>query len=83
VDGDYQLIGANNETLPTTVTSNNICAPALFTGGSLTLHPNGTSEMDVREINDQGAPDGFQDHGQYQQNGAHVLFTSDAWGTET
>jgi hypothetical protein len=39
--------------------------------------------MDVRYINDQGAPDGFQDHGQYQQNGPHVLFTSEAWGTET
>jgi len=32
--------------LPTTVTSN-ICAPARFTGGWLTLNADGTFEMDV------------------------------------
>ena len=81
LEGDYQLIGANNETLPTTVTSN-ICAPALFTNGSLTLNANGTFEMAVSYSNDHGAPDGFQDHGRYQQNGAEVLFTSEAWGDQ-
>ncbi|MGH7514929.1 MAG: hypothetical protein ACREOQ_18645, partial [Gemmatimonadales bacterium] len=81
LDGDYQLVGANNETLPTTVTSN-ICAPARFTSGSLTLNANGTFEMEVSYTNDQGAPDGFQDHGRYQANGADVQFTSEAWGDQ-
>jgi len=81
LDGDYQLIGANAETLPTTVTSN-VCAPAMFTGGSLTLNANGTFEMSVSYTNDHGAPDGFQDHGRYHQNGAEVQFTSEAWGDQ-
>ena len=81
LDGDYQLIGANAETLPTTVTSN-ICGPALFTNGSLTLNANGTFEMAVSYTNDHGVPDGFQDHGRYQQNGAEVQFTSEAWGDQ-
>lgn len=81
LDGDYQLIGANNETLPTTVTSN-VCAPALFTNGSLTLNANGTFDMAVSYTNDHGAPDGFQDHGRYRQNGADVQFTSEAWGDQ-
>jgi len=81
LDGDYQLIGANNQAVPTTVTSNT-CGPARFTGGWLTLNADGTFEMDVSYTNDQGAPDGFQDHGRYHQNGAHVQFTSEAWGDE-
>jgi hypothetical protein len=81
LDGDYQLIGANNQTVPTTVTWN-LCAPALFTGGSLTLNANGTFEMSVSYTNDQGAADGFEDYGRYQQNGAQVRFTSEAWGDE-
>ena len=81
LDGDYQLIGANNQTLPTAVMSN-ICAPALFTGGTLTLNADGSFEMNVSYTNDQGAPDGFQDHGRYQQHGAQVLFSSDAWGDQ-
>ena len=79
--GDYQLVGANNVTLPTTVNSN-ICGPALFTNGSLTLYANGTFEMAVSYTNDQGATDGFQDHGRYQQNGAALRFTSEAWGDQ-
>jgi hypothetical protein len=81
LEGDYQLIGANNVTVPTTVASN-ICGPALFTNGSLTLYADGTFEMAVSYTNDQGAPDGFQDHGRYQRNGAAVRFTSEAWGDE-
>ena len=81
VAGDFQLIGANNQSLPTTVTSN-ICAPALFTNGSLTLYADGTFELDVSYTNDQGAADGFQDHGRDQQNGAQFLFTSEAWGDQ-
>ena len=81
LEGDYQLVGANDETLPTTVTSN-ICAPVMFTGGSLTLNANGTFEMAVSYTNDHGAPDGFQDHGRYHQNGAEVQFTSEAWGDQ-
>jgi hypothetical protein len=81
LEGDYQLIGANNETLPTAVTSN-VCAPAMFTNGSLTLNANGTFEMDVSYTNDHGAPDGFQDHGRYRQNGTEVQFTSEAWGDQ-
>jgi hypothetical protein len=79
--GDYQLIGANNVTLPATVNSN-VCGPALFTQGSLTLHANGTFEMAVKYTNDQGVQDGFQDYGQYHQNGAQVRFTSEAWDDE-
>ena len=81
VEADFQLIGANNQSVPTTVTSN-VCAPALFTDGSLTLYANGTFEMDVSYTNDHGAPDGFQDHGRYQQNGANFVFTSEAWGDQ-
>ena len=79
--GDYQLIGANNETLPAVVTSN-VCPPALFTGGILTLNDNGTFEMSVNYTNAQNAPDGFQDHGRYRQRGNQLTFTSDAWGDE-
>ena len=75
------VVGANAETLPTTVTSN-ICGPALFTNGSLTLNANGTFEMAVSYTNDHDAPDGFQDHGRYQQNGTEVRFTSEAWGDQ-
>lgn len=81
LEGDYQLVGANNESLPTTVTSN-ICAPARFTNGSLTLNANGTFEMAVSYTNDHNAPDGFQDHGRYRRNGAEVQFTSEAWGDQ-
>jgi hypothetical protein len=81
LDGDYQLIGANNQTLPTTVNSN-VCGPALFTNGSLTLYPDGTFEMDVSYTNDNGAADSFQDYGRYQRNGAQVRFSSEAWGDE-
>ena len=81
VEGDFQLIGANNQTWPTTVTSN-ICGPARFTNGSLTLYTNGTFEMDVSYTNDQGAGDSFQDHGRYQQNGTQFVFTSEAWGDQ-
>jgi hypothetical protein len=81
VAGDFQLIGANNQTVPTTVTSN-VCAPARFTDGSLTLYTNGKFEMDVTYTNDQGATDGFQDHGRYQQNGNQFVFTSEAWGDQ-
>jgi hypothetical protein len=81
VEGDFQLIGANNQAVPTTVTSN-ICGPARFTNGSLTLYTDGTFEMDVSYTNDQGATDGFQDHGRYQANGTEFLFTSEAWGDQ-
>jgi hypothetical protein len=81
VAGDFQLIGANNQALPTTVTSN-ICAPARFTNGSLTLYDDGTFDMDVSYVNDQGAADSFQDQGRYQENGTQFLFTSDAWGDQ-
>jgi hypothetical protein len=81
VAGDFMLIGANNQAVPTTVTST-ICGPARFTNGDLTLYTNGTFEMDVRYTNDQGAADGFQDHGRYQENGTQFVFTSEAWGDQ-
>jgi hypothetical protein len=81
VAGDFMLIGANNQAVPTTVTSN-ICGPARFTNGSPTLYTNGTFEMGVSYTNDQGAADGFQDHGRYQENGTQFLFSSEAWGDE-
>ena len=79
--GDYSLISANDGALPATYTSN-ICDPALFTGGSLTLHSNGSFEMSVSYTNDDGGNDGFQDHGSYRRNGDQLQFESEAWGDE-
>ena len=79
--GDYQLVGANNETLRVAVTSN-VCPPALFTNGSMTLNDDGTFEMSVSYMNAQNAPDGFQDHGRFQRHGTQVEFTSEAWGDQ-
>lgn len=79
--GDYQLISANDAALPALYTAQN-CDPARFTGGSLTLHNNGTFEMDVSYVNAANGADGFQDHGSYRRQGDQLLFSSDAWGDQ-
>jgi hypothetical protein len=48
--------------------------------GGLRLSPNGTFQISVTYVNDQNAPDGFQDHGRYTQHGDELRFESEAWG---
>ena len=79
--GDYRLISANDGALPATFTAQN-CDPAQFTGGSLTLNTDGTFEMDVSYIDDEGNATGFPDHGHYQRHGDQLMFSSEEWGDQ-
>jgi hypothetical protein len=81
ITGDYRLMGVNDAALPAPFTSN-ICPPAQFINGSMTLSANGTFQMAVSYVNEQNAPDGFQDHGRFQQHDDQLVFVSEAWGDQ-
>lgn len=79
IAGDYYLVKANDEDLPATFTSD-VCPPAQFTGGGIRLGADGTFQMAISFVNNEGAQDGFQDHGRYRRQGDQLQFTSESWG---
>src|SRR6478609_2571629 len=79
IAGDYYLVKANDEDLPATFTSD-VCPPAQFTGGGIRLGADGTYQMAIAYVNNEGAQDGFQDHGHYRRQGDQLQFTSESWG---
>ena len=79
IAGDYYLVKANDEDLPATFTSD-VCPPAQFTGGGIRLGADGSYQMAIAYVNNEGAQDGFQDHGHYRRQGDQLQFTSEAWG---
>jgi hypothetical protein len=78
--GTYQLIGADNEQIPTVVT-NPVCSPAQILSGSLQLSGNGQYEMQFNYRNEDG-DDWAGDHGTYQMDDGNLLFSSEAWGDQ-
>jgi hypothetical protein len=78
--GSYQLIGANNEAVPTVVT-NPVCSPAQIERGDLSLTANGTYEMQFNYQNQDGE-DWAGDHGSYTVQDDEIVFTSEAWGDQ-
>jgi hypothetical protein len=77
--GDYYLAKANDQPLPAIFVSD-VCAPAKFTGGGIRLGADGTFQMAIAYVNNEGTADGFQDHGTVRRQGDQLLFTSEAWG---
>jgi len=79
IAGDYYLTKANDHDLPAMFTSD-VCAPAQITGGGIRLGADGTFQMAVAYVDNQGVQGGFQDHGRYRRQDDQLVFTSEAWG---
>jgi hypothetical protein len=78
--GDYRLAGANDEAVPTVVTSD-ACAPARIVNGGLTVNRNGQWEMQFNWEDNTGAPIFLGDRGHWEEEiDGWVRFSSEQWG---
>jgi hypothetical protein len=80
VAGDYVLVGAGGNAVPTVVNSP-VCGPNEISDGGLTLGADGSYEMQFNWRDENGA-DYAADHGRYRVQGNQLQFTSEAWGDE-
>jgi hypothetical protein len=79
--GDYQLVGANDEAVPTMVASNG-CSPVQIVNGGMTLSADGTWQMQFNWKDGNGEPKFTGDHGDYRAEGDAMVFESEAWGDQ-
>jgi len=77
--GDYLLAGANDEEVPTVVTSD-ACAPVRIVNGSMTLNANGQWQMQVNWQTENGESKFTGDHGHWRAANDGVEFSSEPWG---
>lgn len=80
VAGDYLLVGAGGNAVPTVVDSP-VCGPNEIQSGGLTLDADGTYQLQFN-YQDEGGADYAADHGRYRLQGTRLHFTSEAWGDE-
>jgi hypothetical protein len=76
--GNYALVGANDEAVPTVVTSE-VCSPAQILSGEMSMSPDGRWEMRF-DWRDEDGQQWTGDHGRFQQAGDQLEFVSEAWG---
>jgi hypothetical protein len=79
--GDYLLVGANDEAVPTMVGTND-CSPVQIVNGGMTLSANGSWQMQFNWQDGNGEPKYTGDHGTYRVANDRVEFTSEAWGDQ-
>jgi hypothetical protein len=77
--GDYQLVGANDGEIPTTVTWNG-CSPIQVQNGGITLNADGHWQMQFNWQDQNGQPQYTGDHGRFQVADGQLQFSSEAWG---
>ena len=80
VAGDYLLVGAAGNAVPTIVNSP-VCGQNEIENGGLTLDQDGTYQLQFNWQDENGASYSA-DHGRYQVQGARLEFTSEAWGDQ-
>lgn len=80
VAGDYLLVGAGGNAVPTIV-NNPVCGQNEIDNGGLTLGQDGTYQLQFNWKDDNGASYSA-DHGRYRLQGNHLQFTSEAWGDQ-
>ena len=80
VAGDYLLIGAEGNAVPTMVNSP-VCGQNQIDNGGLTLGADGSYEMQFN-WQDENGPNYSADHGRYRPQGNQLHFTSEAWGDQ-
>jgi hypothetical protein len=79
--GDYLLVGANDDAVPTMVESNG-CSPVQVVNGGMTMSANGNWQMQFNWQDGDGDPKFTGDHGHYRQADDRIEFTSEAWGDQ-
>lgn len=80
VAGEYLLVGAGGNAVPTVVNSE-VCGANEIDNGGLTLGGDGSYEMRF-DWQDEDGPNYSADHGRYRVQGNRIQFTSEAWGDE-
>lgn len=80
VAGDYLLVGAGGNAVPTVINSP-VCGPSEIDNGGLTLSADGTYQMQFNWRDENGAQFAG-DHGRYHVGGNGLQFTSEAWGDQ-
>jgi hypothetical protein len=78
--GTYQMVGINEDGLPEEEQMEN-CTSSLFLGGSLALSENGAWEFAVN-LEDETGAHVLRDAGQFQRDGADLLFASAQYGDQ-
>jgi len=80
VAGDYVLIGAGGNVVPTVI-NNPVCGQTEIQDGTMTLGADGTYQMRFNWQDENGSNDAA-DHGTYRLHGSQLHFTSEAWDDE-
>ena len=80
IAGDYLLVGAGGNAVPTVVNSP-VCGANEIDNGGLTLGADGSYEMQFNWQDENGA-NYSADHGRYRVQGNQIQFSSEAWGDQ-
>jgi hypothetical protein len=80
VAGDYLLVGAAGNAVPTVINSP-VCGPSEIDEGGLTLGADGSYQMQFNFRDENGAQYAA-DHGRYRLQDNQLQFSSEAWGDQ-
>jgi len=76
--GTYQLVRTNGDPVPAIVQTEH-CTPTRFNDGFITLTADGSWQFSI-ETDDEAGSHRAQDHGQYERDGADLVFNSIQYG---